>query len=83
MDNDKWFSNSYKIVMIGSALRGHSIQEYMDNFSVLLSVRCPECRNKLICSFLFVLHPLLICIELWQRLGILASVLHIEAGSLL
>jgi len=45
VDRDEQFSSSCEIMTMGTALAGHSIQEYMDEFSVPLSGTCPECNN--------------------------------------
>jgi hypothetical protein len=82
VDGDERISSSCEIVPIGSALTEHSLQEYIDNFSVPLSVTCPECMSEVVRSFSFVLHPPILCIELWQRPRLLDPVLHIDAGGL-
>ena len=83
VDRNERVSNSCEITTAGaSALSGHSIQEYMEDFSVPVSATCPECRNELVRSFSFTLHPPMLCIELWQRPRMLDSFLHIEAGGL-
>ena len=84
VNGDERVSSSCEIILMtaGSELTGYSIQEYMDDFSVPLSTTCPECGNVLVHSFLFTCHPPLLCIELWQGLRLLDSVLHIDAGGL-
>jgi len=85
VDIDEQVSSSCEIVTVAtgvSTLVGYSIQEYMDDFSMPLSATCPECRNQLVHSFSFASHPPLLCIELWQRLRLLDSVLHISVGDL-
>jgi len=83
VNGDEQFSSLCVIVTVESSARtGHSIQEYMDDFSVLLSNTCPECRNTLIHYFLFACHPPLLCIELWHGPHLLEPVLHIDADSI-
>ena len=81
VDSDKRFSSSCEVVTMGaSALTGRSIQEFMEDFSITLSVTCARCSNELVRSFSFIFHPPLLCIELWQRPRLLDSILHIDAG---
>ena len=83
VNNDKQFSNSCKIMTVeSSAWTGFTIQEYMDDFSVLQSDICPKCGDELIHSFLFTCHPPLLCIELWHGPHLLEPVLHINADSI-
>ena len=82
VDSDEHDSHSCKILIMGdSTPTRYSIQEYMEDFSVPLSVTCIESSNKLVHSFSFICHPPLLCIELWHRLHLLDPVLHINAGS--
>ena len=81
MDSDERDSHSCKIPIMGDSTPiRYSIQEYIEDFSVPLSVTCIECSNKLVRSFSFVCHPPLLCIELWHRPRLLDPVLHIDAG---
>ena len=83
VDSNEMFSNSCEIMTAGaSSTTDHGIQEHMDNFSIPLSVKCLACEKELVRSFSFAFHPPLLCIELWQGLGLLDSILNINAGGL-
>ena len=83
VDSNEQFSKSCEIMMMAtSSMAGYSIQDYMNDFSVPLSVACPECGNELVRSFSFTSHPPLLCIELCQRMSLLNSVLHVDADGL-